>query len=119
MSDQPETSAAQQPVSPSPRKKAWWRRYITVPAAVGLGVIVYLTFFSENSITQRIEYQRMIDSLTVCLQQHEDSLAYYRDLNRRLFTDPALMEQVVREQYNMKRAHEDVYIMEQNNERPR
>jgi len=37
-------------------------------------------------------------------------MLYYRDLNRRLASDPALMEQVVREQYGMKRASEDVYV---------
>ena len=51
-------------------------------------------------------------SLTECLAVQRDSLEYYRDLNRRLSTDPELMEQVVREQYNMNRPNEDVFIIE-------
>ncbi len=68
--------------------------------------------FGEKSVTQRIEYQQAIDSLKTALNQEQDTLEYYRDLNRRLSTDPQLMEQVVREQYNMKRAHEDIYVVE-------
>jgi len=37
-------------------------------------------------------------------------MLYYRDLNRRLASDHDLMEQVVREQYGMKRTSEDVFI---------
>ncbi len=37
-------------------------------------------------------------------------MLYYRELNRRLASDPVLMEQVVREQYGMKKAGEDVYV---------
>ncbi len=85
---------------------------MAIPTLIGLALVVYLTFFSEHSITRRISYQKEIDSLTECLRLQQDSLAYYRDLNRRITTDPELMEQVVREQYNMNRQHEDVFIIE-------
>ena len=102
---------ASEPVTKSPvKQKSWLRRYIAIPTVLGIGLIVYLIFFSETSVTKRVAYQKIIDSLEVCLKDQEDSLAYYRDLNRRLSTDPELMEQVVREQYNMKRDNEDVYI---------
>ena len=117
MTDSPEqipsesAADASEPVAESPvKKKSWLRRYIAIPTVVGAGLIVYFVFFSEMSVTRRIAYQRVIDSLETCLRQQEDSLAYYRDLNRRLSTDPELMEQVVREQYNMKRDNEDVYV---------
>lgn len=96
----------------SPRRKSWLRRYMAVPTLIGLGLVVYLVFFGENSISQRVVYQAKIDSLTECLRVQQDSLEYYRDLNRRISTDPALMEQVVREQYNMNRPHEDVFVFE-------
>lgn len=92
-------------------KKSWIRRYLAIPTVVGLAVIIYVCVFGEKSVVQRFAYQRMIDSLQVCLQNQKDSLAYYKDLNRRLTTDPELMEQVVREQYNMKRPNEDVYVV--------
>lgn len=95
----------------APVRKPWLRRFVAVPTLVALGLMVYLTFFGENSISQRIVYQKTIDSLTECLRVQQDSLAYYRDLNRRISTDPVLMEQVVREQYNMNRPHEEVFII--------
>lgn len=98
--------------SPATPKKSWLRRYVAVPTLVCIGLLVYLTFFSENSITQKVEYQKTIDSLSACLRLQQDTLEYYRELNRRITTDPELMEQVVREQYNMNRPHEDVFIIE-------
>lgn len=99
------------PVAGRPVKNtSWIRRYFTVPSVVGVAIIIYLCFFSEMSISRRVGYQKIIDSLEVCIRDQQDSLNYYRDLNRRLSTDPALLEQVVREQYNMKRVNEDVYV---------
>lgn len=88
-----------------------WRIVWTVAmfAAVAF-LVVYLGFFSETSVVRGIAYQRTIDSLKACIEQQEDSLNYYRTLNRRLSTDPSLTEQVVREQYNMKRDNEDIYV---------
>ena len=100
------------PVAESPvAKKSWLRRYFSVTTLLGIALIVYIVFFGEKSMTQKVEYQRVIDSLEECLAQQQDTLEYYRNLNRRLSTDPELMEQVVREQYNMKRQNEDVYVV--------
>jgi hypothetical protein len=63
-------------------------------------------------VTQRIEYQRQIDSLSAEVAVVQDSVDYYRELNRRLASEPEAMERVVREQYNMKREHEDVFVLE-------
>ena len=98
--------------APAPRKKSWVRRYLAIPTIAGIGLLVYMVFFGANTVQKRVAYQHVIDSLSECLRVQQDSLAYYRDLNRRISTDPALMEQVVREQYNMNRPHEDVYIIE-------
>ncbi len=110
--DKPVNEASEPVTAGTPRKKSWLRRYMAIPTVLGLALIVYIVFFGEKSVTRRVEYQHVIDSLQVCLEMQQDSLDYYRDLNRRLSTDPALMEQVVREQYNMKRAGEDVYVIE-------
>jgi hypothetical protein len=39
-------------------------------------------------------------------------MRYYRDLNSRLSSDPTTLERIVREQYHMQRADEDVYIFD-------
>lgn len=96
----------------NPKPKSRFKSFFALPAVIAVGVMVYLTFFSEKSVSQRLEYQTIIDSLESALQQERDTLEYYRDLNRRLNTDPELMEQVVREQYNMKRDNEDVFVVD-------
>lgn len=102
-----------EPVTPrrTPRR-SWLARYMAWPTLLCLSVIIYLLVFGENSVPNRFIYEQQIDSLQLCVNQLEDSLHYYKDMNRRLSTDPALMEQVVREQYNMKRPNEDVFVVE-------
>ena len=94
----------------------WFGRYLAAPTLLGVALLAYIAFFGDRSVTQRIAYQHIIDSLQVCLAQQQDSLEFYRDLNRRLNTDPQLMEQVVRERYNMKRPNEDIYVVEKSTE---
>lgn len=88
----------------------WIKRYFSLLSVGVIGVVVYMIFFSETSVTKKIEYQRIIDSLKTEVEITRDSMFYYKDLNSRLTTDPEVMEQVVREQHNMKRPDEDVFI---------
>ena len=85
---------------------------MSLPTVAVLAILVYIVFFGESSVTQRIEYQRQIDSLSAEVAVVQDSVDYYRELNRRLASEPEAMERVVREQYNMKREHEDIYVVE-------
>lgn len=88
----------------------WFRRYFSLTTILVVGAFVYVIFFSETSAVNKIEYQRIIDSLNAELKVSSDSMIYYKNLNSRLTTDPSLMEKVVREQHNMKRTGEDVFI---------
>ena len=72
----------------------------------------YIIFSGDNTVFRTIDYDRQIDSLRAELAAQTDTMLYYQDLNRRLSSDPELMERVVREQYGMKRSNEDVYIFE-------
>ena len=85
---------------------------MSLPTVAVLAILVYIVFFGESSVTRRIEYQRQIDSLSAEVAVVQDSVDYYRELNRRLASEPEAMERVVREQYNMKREHEDVFVLE-------
>lgn len=85
---------------------------MSLPTVAVLAILVYIVFLGESSVTQRIEYQRQIDSLSAEVAVVQDSVDYYRELNRRLASEPEAMERVVREQYNMKREHEDVFVLE-------
>ena len=61
-------------------------------------------------MVRRIEYDRQIDSLRHELKANRDTMLYYRELNARLSSDPDMVESVVRQEYNMARPDEDVYI---------
>lgn len=91
--------------------KAWSRRYLSMWTLISLVVVGFVLFYGDHTIFTSVSDNRTADSLRTVLQAKVDSTEYYRELNRRLRTDHSLMEQVVREQYRMKRAHEDVYLM--------
>ena len=88
----------------------WCRRFLSPITIVSLLVLGYIIFSGENTVFRSINYDRTIDSLRAELEANRDTMLYYRDLNGRLATDRGLMEQVVREQYGMKRTSEDVFI---------
>ena len=90
----------------------WCKRYISLSLLITVGIIVYILFFSDNSVSETYMYDRQIDSLNMAICQAGDSLDYYRGLEERLNTDPSAMEQVVRENYHMQRPDEDVYVVE-------
>lgn len=74
--------------------------------------VLYVLFFNENSYGRYNELHNQAKRLRSQIAMEEDTLAYYRALNRRLETSPAEMERIVREQYFMQRPYEDVYIVE-------
>lgn len=90
----------------------WFRRYISVRFVIGLGLVVALLFFTDSSLMNDVEYRRIERDLQDQIAQYEDTLLYYQELNRKLDTDPAELEKIVREHYHMKRASEDVYIID-------
>lgn len=91
----------------------WCRRYLS-PWTLGcLAVVAFVVCYGDNSMFDSIDQDRTVDSLRRELAAVRDSTAHYRELNSRICTDPELMEQVVREQYGMKRPHEDVYTFEE------
>ena len=90
----------------------WCRRYITFPLVVAVGYILFVLFFNENSYSQSARLQTEIDRLQAEIKENNDTLMHYVRLNQLLDSDPATLERIVREQYHMQRADEDVYIIE-------
>lgn len=90
----------------------WCKRYLsfTLLAAITVGALVL--FFNENSLLTSIEQERLISELEARISDANDTLTYYRDLNRSLNTDKETMERIVREQHHMQHPDEDVYIFE-------
>lgn len=91
--------------------RQWCRRYLWGWTPVCLAVVGFVIFYGDHTIFSSIADDRTVDSLRAVLQAKQDTTEHYRRLNERLQSDRALMEQVVREQYRMKRPHEDVFIM--------
>lgn len=88
----------------------WCRRYISLTFIAVVAFVLFVLFFNENSVMKGYEYNREIERLKVEIKENTDSMNYYRHLNSLLETDPATMERIVREQYHMQRANEDVYV---------
>lgn len=86
------------------------RRFLPLPTIIALAVVAFITFYGDNSVVRRIEYDGQIDSLRHELKANRDTMLYYRELNARLSSDPDMVESVVRQEYNMARPDEDVYI---------
>ncbi|MCH5347229.1 MAG: septum formation initiator family protein [Muribaculaceae bacterium] len=94
------------------RNLRWCRRYLSLPLVIVLGLIVYVTVFNKNSFIDLHHHKQQIKELKAQIKENRDTFEYYDKLNRRLDTDPVTMERIVREQYHMQRAGEDVYIFE-------
>lgn len=90
----------------------WCRRYFSFTLLAVVAFVVFMLFFNEYSVMKTMEYKREIEELKAQIKLNRDSTEYYREQNARLRTDPATMEKIVREQYHMQRADEDVYIIE-------
>lgn len=88
----------------------WGRRYFSFTLLIVVAYLAFLLFFNENSMMRSIDLDRTIDSLRTEIRVNQDSLEYYKALNNRLSTSPEEMERVAREQYNMNRPDEDVYV---------
>lgn len=95
---------------------SWCRTYIRLPFILGIGIMVFITFFNENNVMRYYEYDSEIERLRLEIKQNEDTIAYYKNLNNRLSTDRNTLERIVREQYYMQRPDEDVYIFKKNEE---
>lgn len=93
----------------------WAQRYLMNFTLWGVaGILVFLLFFTDTSVQATYHYERQVEQLQQELKNENDSLNYYRSLNRRLATDPNTLEQLARERYHMQRQNEDVYIIESN-----
>lgn len=92
---------------------AWCKRYLSPTLLLAVGAVAFILFFNDNSVMRIYEHEKEIERLTAEIKENQDTLLYYQSLNDRLSTDPETMEKIVREQYHMQRAGEDVYIFEE------
>lgn len=88
----------------------WCRRYFSFTLLAVAAAVVFVVFLNDNSVMRTYELEREIERLQAEIADHRDTLVHYQQLNTRLETDARTMEKIVREQYHMQRAGEDVYL---------
>lgn len=72
---------------------------------------VYITFVSDYNYFRVMEYDGEIKRLKAEIKACEDSTRIYREWLMKLDSDPETLERIVREEYQMKRDNEDLYIV--------
>lgn len=92
--------------------RAWAKRYISFSFLASVAIIVYLMFFTDNSVASSYSQTMRNDSLRREIEIERDSLTYYQRMNTLLSTDRGTMEQIVRERFHMQRQGEDVYLID-------
>lgn len=90
----------------------WLRRQSHFPVLlVGAGVVLLLFFNEETSVARTRQYDLEIAELQKQIKMARDSAEFYRNARNALMTDAEDLEIVARENYNMQRPSEDVYII--------
>ena len=83
--------------------------WLIILIAVGL----YIAFFGEHNYAEIIELEKEIKELKADIKAMKDSCALYELKLQQLETDPETFEKIIREQYQMKRPEEDLYIVKE------
>lgn len=90
----------------------WCARYLmNLNLFVIVGILIYILFFTQNSVQETYHYEQEIALLQEKLKQEKDSLEYYKTLNQRLTGDPYTLEQQARQHYHMQRQNEDIFVI--------
>ncbi len=92
------------------KRPKWIPRWLNLPFIIFMAFIAMLLFFGENNYLVINEQQKEIDKLNALIKHQEDSAKYYERKTQELNTDKETLEKLAREQYNMKRTNEDVFI---------
>lgn len=88
------------------------RRKAHLPLIIIGGIVILLLFFNEEtSISQNMKYEAQIKELKNKIARCQDSTAFYQHKKNALLYGKDDLEHVAREQYNMQRPTEDVFII--------
>ena len=88
-------------------KKILWNKYTLIL----LGFAVWMYFFDDNSIKIHQELNRDINKLEHSIDFYEEEIAKDKKILED-YEDSEKIEKFARETYQMKKADEDVYIIE-------
>ena len=74
--------------------------------------VIFFLFFEEYSFIDHVRQQKILQDKKAQVEFYENENQRDVEFLERLKTDTALMEQVAREQYKMKRDNEVIYLIE-------
>lgn len=90
----------------------WVRRKSHILLILVFGAVVGVLFLNDDtSVELNMQYQEEINSLKRQIRQCNDSAEYYRARREALITGTEELEQIAREQYNMQKPSEDVFVI--------
>lgn len=95
------------------RLRIWFTKHVPVPLfIVGSVVIIVLCFNDDVSLSRNYAYLQEIVKLKKEIRINRDSAQYYRNKREQLTTSSEILEHVAREQYQMQKSDEEVYILQ-------
>lgn len=92
------------------KRPKWIPLWLSLPFIIFIAFIVMLLFFGENNYREISKQQKEIDKIKAEIKVQEDSAQYYIRKTQELNTDKETLEKIAREQYNMKKTNEEVFI---------
>lgn len=96
------------------RINLWVKRKVHLPLLLVAGLMVTLLFLNDDtSMSLNMKYDREIQELKSQIQDNRDSAIYYKQKREALLTESDELEHVAREQYNMQRPTEDVFLVKE------
>ena len=94
----------------------WCRRYISLTLIIVVTYVVYMVFFDEHSVLEKMKLEEEVKELKIQIKHYSDSLNYYTKQFQLLNTDVETMVKIVRENYHMQHPDEDVFVFENPNQ---
>ncbi|MEG0949020.1 MAG: septum formation initiator family protein [Bacteroidales bacterium] len=77
--------------------------------------VVFMVFFDENSILKNIQYRFKIRELTKEINYYKGVIDESKGKLNELNSSPENLEKFAREQFLMKKANEDIYLVKPRN----
>lgn len=74
--------------------------------------LIWVLFFDENCIMTDIRYKREIRQLQQKIEAYKEDIAESKKKSNELRTNNENLEKFAREQYKMKKAKEDIFIIQ-------
>lgn len=94
------------------RFRLWFSNHVPLPLLiVGMVAVVILCLNDDVSPSKSYSYLREIVALKNEIKLNKDSAAYYRQKSQDLTASPQDLEHIAREQYQMQKADEEVFII--------